>query len=312
MRVRRSLAVVAAAVALVAAGGLSAPASDAAGATSAAPCGWATGAPPARFDHVVLLIFENKWRDQIFKGTDAPYLQSLAAACGRAMDMKTVDPATSLANYIALTSGYTGYPQHITANRGPSTWPQSSVSIFEQLGSDWRDLAESMPSPCFTHHATDYTVNHNPAPYYTRIAKTCQTNDVPMPSAPDISAAFTELTPNKTDIMHKPDSTSKSTQAQRTRAGDTWASHYLPQVFATPEYQAGKTVVIITWDEGNASHDQVPFIVASAYTPVGYSTDVSLDHYSTLKGMEEMLGLAPLGHAADPGTRSIRDYFGLS
>jgi hypothetical protein len=169
-----------------------------------------------------------------------------------------------------------------------------------------------MPSNCFIHHATDYTVNHNPAPYYTRIASTCQTNDVPMPATPDISAAFTVLTPNKTHIMHKPDATSKSTQAERTRSGDTWASEYLPKVFATPEYQAGKTVLIITWDEGNKRHDQVPFIVVSPYTPAGYSTDAALNHYSTLKGMEEMLGLPPLGHAADPGTVSLRNYFGLS
>jgi len=283
---------------------------------SAAPnpvCGWATGAPPAHFDHVVLLIFENKWRDQIFTGSNAPYLQSLAADCGRATNMSTVDPKTSLPNYIALTSGYTGYPTHITSNRNPNTWPQSSTSIFEQLGSDWRELVESMPSPCYIHHATDYTVNHNPAPYYTHLAHTtCPTNDVPMPATPDLSASFTVLTPNKTHIMHKPDSGSSVSQAQRIRNGDTWAAQYLPKVFATPEYQAGRTVVIITWDEGNTSHQVVPFIVASAYTPAGYSTNAALDHFSTLKGMEQMLGLPLLGHAGDAGTASIRDYFGLS
>ena len=296
-------------------GGATVAASSASGvrlASASGPCGWATGAPPAQFDHVVLLVFENKWRDQIYKGTNAPYLQSLAAECGRAMDMNTVDAATSLPNYIALTSGYTGHPKHITSNRNPKTWPQSSVSIFEQLGTNWRELAESMPSPCYIHHAPDYTVNHNPAPYYTRIASTCLTNDVPMPATPDLRAAFTVLTPNKTHIMHKPDATSKSTQAERIRAGDTWASQYLPKVFATPEYQAGRTVLIITWDEGNATHSQVPFIVVSPYTPAGYSTNASLDHFSTLKGMEEMLGLAPLGHAGDPGTVSLRNFFGLS
>ncbi len=277
------------------------------------PCGTATTAPPARFDHVVLLIFENKYQDQIFKGTNAPYLQSLAAACGRATDMRTVDPATSLPNYIALTSGYTGYPKHITSNRNPTTWPQSSVSIFEQLGTDWRELAENAPSNCFTHHDFDFTVNHTPAPYYTRIADTtCLTNDVPMGPTPDISASFTLLSPNKSHIMHEDDAPGKTTQAQRIQAGDSWAASYLPKVFATPEYQAGNTVVIITWDEGNTRHPDVPFIVASPYTPVGYTTNAPLDHYSTLRGMQEMLGLPLLGHAADPGTVSLRGYFGLS
>ncbi len=292
--------------------GLAGASEGPAGAATSPVCGWAGDAPPARYDHVVLLIFENKWRDQIYQGPNAPYLQSLAAQCGTAMAMTTVDPDTSLPNYIALTSGYTGYPTHITSNRNPKTWPQSSVSVFEQLGTDWKNLAESMPSPCYIHHATDYTVNHNPAPYYTRIAATCKTNDVPMPATPDISSAFTVLTPNKAHIMHKPTSTSKTTQAQRIQNGDTWAAAYLPKVFDTPEYRAGRTVVIITWDEGTSRHDVVPFIVASAYTPAGYTTAAPLDHYATLKGMQQMLGLALLGHAADPGTASIRDYFGLS
>ena len=36
-----------------------------------------------------------------------------------------------------------------------------------------------------------------------------------------------------------------------------------------------------------------------------------MDHYATLKGMEQMLGLGLLGHAADAGTPSIRDFYGL-
>jgi len=296
---------------------LSAPASGsqepAAAAVAPQVCGTATTAAPARFDHVVLLIFENKYQDQIFTGSDAPYLQSLAAACGRGTNMHTVDPLTSLSNYIALTSGYTGFPTHITKNASPKAWPQSSVSIFEQLGTDWRELAESSPSNCFAKQAYDFTVNHTPAPYYTRIAgTTCKTNDVPMPATPDVSAKLTLLTPNKAHIMHEDDARGTTTQAERVRAGDTWASGYLPKVFATPEYQAGKTVVIVTWDEGNAKRSDIPFIVASAYTPVGYTSNALLDHYSTLKGMEEMLGLPLLGHAADPGTVSLRGYFGLS
>jgi hypothetical protein len=279
----------------------------------AGPCGTATTAAPATFDHVVLLIFENKSQDQILSGNAAPYLKGLSQQCGRGTDMNTPDPLTSLANYIALTSGYTGHPKHITANRGPATWPQDSVSIFEQLGSNWRELAENAPSNCYTGStAFNFTVNHTPAPYYSRIQAQCRNNDVPMDATPDLSAAFTLLSPNKSHIMHEDDEPGTASRTQRITAGDNWAADYLPKVFASPQYQSGRTVVIITWDEATSRRNDVPFIVASPYTPVGYVTNVHMTHYSTLKGMEQMLGLPLLGHAGDAGVPSIRDYYGLS
>jgi phosphatidylinositol-3-phosphatase len=276
------------------------------------PCGTASGPAPARFDHVVLLIFENKNTDMIYGGTAAPYLKSLAQQCGHATDMHTPDGRTSLGNYIALTSGFYGQPRYITANRGPDTWPQSSVSLFEQLQGDWTELAENLPSNCFTNSAFNFTVNHTPAPYYTRIKTECRAHDVPMGNTPDLSAAFTLLSPNKSHIMHEDDSPGTTTQTQRIKAGDSWAASYLPKVFASPQYLAGRTVVIITWDEATGKRTDIPFIVASPYTPNGYTTNAHLTHYSTLKGMEQMLGLPLLGHAGDAGEPSIRDFFGLS
>jgi phosphatidylinositol-3-phosphatase len=276
------------------------------------PCGTATGAAPTTWDHVILLIFENKNQDQLFTSGAAPYLTKLSQDCGRGTNMNTPDPLTSLANYIALTSGYTGHPVHITTNRGPKTWPQDTASIFEQTQGSWKELAESAPTSCYTGStAFNFTVNHTPAPYYTRLAAQCATNDVPMPATPDLSADFTLLTPNKSHIMHEDDAPGKTTQGQRMKAGDDWAAEYLPKVFASPQYQAGKTVLIVTFDEGSSKRTDVPFIVVSPYTPVGYTTNVRMDHYATLKGMEQMLGLDLLGHAADAGTPSIRDYFGL-
>ena len=69
-------------------------------------------------------------------------------------------------------------------------------------------------------------------------------------------------------------------------------------------------MLIIGFDEGNAKTFNIPFIVVSPYTPVGYTTNVRLDHYSTLRGVQEMLGLPFLGNAAT-STTSIRNFFGL-
>lgn len=283
------------------------------GTTTGPQCGTAVGTAPATFDHVVLIVFENKYRRQIIGNTAAPYLNSLATQCGQAKNMNAIQPIASLPNYIALTSGTTGSPVDITTDKGPRYYPQNSVSLFELLNGNWNEWAENMPGACSAKSAFDYSVHHNPALYYTRIpASVCQAHDLPMPATPDISAAFTLITPNQPHIMHEDDAPGVTTQTQRIIAGDTWLAGYLPMVFASPQYQQGRTAVIITWDEGNGSRNVVPFIVASPYTPAGYTTTAYLDHYSTLKGIEEMLGLSPLlGHAADPTTDSIRNYFGL-
>jgi len=106
--------------------------------------------------------------------------------------------------------------------------------------------------------------------------------------------------------------TTPDLQTQRMQAGDAWAAGCLPKVFASPQYQAGRTVFIMTFDEGSAKRTDVPFIVVSPYTPVGYTTNLRMDDYATLKGMEQMLGLGLLGQTADAGTPSIRDFYGLN
>ena len=271
-----------------------------------APCGWATAGPPAQFDHVVWIIYENKTFDLVFSSGNAPYITALAEDCGRGENMHHVY-TKSLANYIALTSGTTG---GITSDRNPSIWPQSQVSLFEQLGRGWRQLNESMPQNCYLKGSGDYTVNHAPAQYYTRIRDECQELSVPLGSVPDISARFTLIIPNKVHDMHRTDST--PTVPDRVRAGDQWTSQIMPQLLASAEYRAGKTVIILTWDEANARTSRIPFVVVSPYTAPDTRSTTNFDHYSVLKATEEMLGITTfLGAAGDAGTVSIRSDFNL-
>ena len=187
---RLSLGIV---VAAMAAAGLASTGGSAAVA-AAGPCGTAVGAAPTTWDHVVLVIFENKNQDQLFKSGAAPYLTQLSQQCGRGTNMNTPDPLTSLGNYIALTSGYAGHPVHITSDRSPKTWPQDSVSIFEQTQGSWQELSESAPSNCPTGStAFNFAVHHTAAPYYTRLAAECATRAVPLPATPHPSAAFPVL-----------------------------------------------------------------------------------------------------------------------
>jgi phosphatidylinositol-3-phosphatase len=290
-------------------------------AATAAPgtqCGTKYGETP-EWEHVTIVIFENKTLAQIIGNTtNAPYLTSLARECSYATNMNHMT-TVSLTNYIALTSGYTGHSNGqellITGTKLPRIWPQDSVSIFELLGSDAREWAESMPSNCYMgNYGELFEVGHTPYQYYTHTQKTlCPQHAIPLGSNNPMSARFNLLIPNRLNDMH---STIYTTTAKsRIRAGDAWASRYMPTMLATPEYQAGHSVIILAWDEANSKTSKMPFIVISPYTKAGGTTNITYNHYSTLRGVQQMLGATPLlGHAADSNVNSIADdpVFGLS
>ncbi len=287
--------------------------------TAAAPCG-TTMAAPQTYEHVAMIVFENKPLKKIVGNTaDAPYLNSLVQACSYSKNDLSLS-LTSLTNYIALTSGYLGCKAadsqgvcteelEITSNKDPQTWPQASKSIFELMGTEAVQWAEDMPTNCRLTSSGYFVINHAPYQYYTRTQDdVCKTQSRPFPADATqmLSAKFNLIIPNKPNIMHLVPNT---TVAQRIRNGDNWAKEIVPQLLASPQYQSGNTAIIITWDEGNKRNFYVPLIVITPSTQAGGVSSVSYNHYSVLKGIQQMVGHASplLGHAGDSGLNSIRD-----
>ncbi|MDE3205509.1 MAG: phosphoesterase [Acidobacteriota bacterium] len=273
------------------AGGATAPTAPGATATPAGaatvdaghPC---SGAPPAPVRHVVVVMMENRALAQVAGNPAAPYLASLAAACGLATDYSGV-AHPSLPNYIAVTSGST---QGVADDAGPGSHPLGAPSIFSLLGADWRSLEESMPRPCDTASSGEYAVKHNPAAYYTTLATNCPAQDLPLNGgAFDLSAAYTFVTP---DLCHDGHDCSTAT-------ADAWLAKEVPVMLSSPQYRSGSTVVFITWDENDAGGALVPTYVISPSVIPGARVATPLDHYSLLRTSEELLGLSPLlGQAA--------------
>jgi chitodextrinase len=269
------------------------------------PCGSVT-TPPATFQHVVWIVMENKTYTEIIGSPNAPYINSVASKCGLATNF-FAETHPSLPNYIAMTSGS---PQGITDDSDPSSHPLAVPSIFSQLGlGGWRSLEESMPSNCLLSNSGLYAVRHNPAAYYTTIAAQCALQDVPLNDPPDLSAAFTFITPNLCNDMHS--CPTASDVATEVKNGDQWLSTWLPKIFASSEYQSGSTVVFLTWDEDDFSADQhIATLVMSPSTPAGTTSGTRFDHYSLLRTTEELLGIGNyLGNAAS--ATSMRSAFNL-
>jgi hypothetical protein len=239
---------------------------------------------------------ENKSYSSIIGSSAAPYLNRLAAECGLATNYHAV-AHPSLPNYIALTSGST---QGVTDDRPPSKHRLTGPSIFSQLGSGWRSLQESMPSNCLLSDAYPYAVRHNPATYFTSVRSACYSQDVPLSSTPDISARFTEITPNECNDTHD----------CPIETGDYWLSWLVRKLLASAQYEAGNTLVVITWDEDDydaANH--IPTIVISPSTRVGTRFGGALDHYSLLRIAQQMLGLPCLENSCSAA--SMRAAFNL-
>jgi len=246
-----------------------------------APCG---SSPSTRhYTHVVWIVLENVGY-RVVGTPSAPYFNQLAARCGLATnDHGVAHP--SLPNYLAMTSGST---HGVVDDAEPSVHPLTSASIFSQLHGSWRALVESMPSSCDHVTSGSYAARHNPAVYFVGVATACRTNDVPLSPALDLSTPFTMIVPNICDDMH----------SCAIGVGDQWLRRVVPTILRSAQYQAGSTVVFITFDENESSSvNRIPTIVIAPSVPVGDRVGTAFTHYSLLGTTEALLGLAPLGAA---------------
>src|SRR5205085_7385958 len=91
--------------------------------------------------------------------------------------------------------------------------------------------------------------------------------------------------------------------------GDAWLATWIPRIVAGPNYQAGNTLVVLSWDEGVGTSNQIPTIVVGPSVPAGTVDGASANHYAMLRTTEELLGLPALGAAAS--APSLRAAFHL-
>ena len=236
-------------------------------------------AATASYDHVVIVLMENHSRDEI-KPAQAPFITSFGA---QDTDFRAITHP-SLPNYLALTSGFT---QGCDNDRCP---PASLrvANIFAQLGSDARSLAESMPHNCTLVDARPYVAHHNPQVYY--VNSPCASQDEPLGDSPDLSARFTFVTPNLNHDMHD----------GSVAAGDDWFRGFMDQVHASPEWKNDRTAVVLTFDEGSGSDQNIWLAVDSNQgQPKDISTPANLA--DLLATMESVLGEPVIG----PGDASL-------
>jgi hypothetical protein len=276
-------------------------------------------APPAPDNggKVLVVVEENQTFNQVLgSGKNTPYLKQLASTYGLATNLQAGYPAKcpSLAAYIILTSGS---DRGICDDKAPAVHPLPGESLFSRIkaaGREWRVYAESMPSNCAMKNSGTYTVHHTAAPYYTDIAADCRNWDIPMgtlqagPMHSDIKAgrlpAFSLVIPNDCHEMHG----GAGCKGNMLRAADDWLHELVPLVTSSPDWKAGRLIVVITWDEGTKKDNHIPALVLSPHTS-RVRVDLAATQCSLLRLISDVVKVAPLGCAAD--APSLTAVFGL-
>jgi acid phosphatase len=255
-----------------------------AGLTAAAPQAQAAASVP-RFDHIVLVMFENKASSQI-TSSSAPYFTSLAGQ-GAKFSQAYAITHPSQPNYIALLSGST---QGVTSDACPKTF--TGENLAHQVGAaglTFTGYSESMPSDGYTGCSSGtYMRKHNSWVDFGNVPSSANLTYARFPA----SSAYASLptvsfvTPNMCDDMHD---CSIST-------GNSWLQSHL-DAYA----QWAKThnsLLIVTFDEDNSlslNHIYTAFV--GAHVPPGtYSEKIT--HYTVLRTIESAYGLSAIGGAA--------------
>ncbi|MGH2458992.1 MAG: alkaline phosphatase family protein, partial [Chloroflexota bacterium] len=270
--------------------------------------------------HVFVIVMENHEYGEIVGSSEAPYFNQLANTYGLANRYYAIRHP-SLPNYLALMSGST---QGMTDDCGTcSVDAPNLVDQLEAHGKTWGAYLEDLPAPCFNGASAGgplalvgrgtYVRRHNPFMYFANIRDNPARCDRVVPLdrfSEDLShdrlPDFVWITPNLRHDMH----------SASIRAGDDWLASFVPKILDSSAWRNGG-VLFITWDEGttdagccgNAAGGRVATLVIAPNSKPGYRSETPYTHYSLLRTVEDAWQLGHLGHAGDPTTNPMADFF---
>ncbi|MEQ0564972.1 alkaline phosphatase family protein [Amycolatopsis sp. NEAU-NG30] len=237
------------------------------------------------FDHIVLVMFENKKYSSINGSSSAPYFNTLASQSAKFTNSFAITHP-SQPNYVALFSGGT---QGVTDDSCPANLG-SKPNLGRQLidaGKTFTGYSEAMPSDGYTGCSSGtYRRKHNSWVDFSNVpaASNLRFSKFPTDFTQLPSVAF--VTPDMCSDMHD----------CSIGTGDTWLKNKL-DAYA----QWAKThnsLLIVTFDEDSGtSVNQIFTTFTGAHVKVG-SYSESINHYTVLRTIEASHGLPGIGNAA--------------
>ncbi len=261
--------------------------------------------PPASvpdFNHIVIIIMENKPLSSLQNNPSASYINQLAKQYAYAANYTAVTNP-SLPNYIALIGGST-----FGINSDCTNCFLNQPNLIDRLQTadiSWKAYMESMPSACYLGSTNLYAQKHDPFIYFDDIRNNsarCK-NIVPYSNlTKDLASAspprFIWITPNLCNDMHN----------CSIQTGDTWLSHNVPLILKSKIFTTKNSLLVITWDEGNIYDNKIATIFAGPQVKHNFVSYKAYSHYSLLHTVESSWHLHPLT-SNDSTSPVMADFF---
>jgi phosphatidylinositol-3-phosphatase len=262
------------------------------------------------FDHIAILIFENKEFGTVIGNPNMPIYNQLAEDYTLLTQFYAV-MHPSLPNYIAMIGGDTfGIDRNC---EGCFIHASSLPDLIEASGRTWKTYQEDMPAPCYIGSKGQYAQKHNPFVYFDPIrldSARCEQSIVPLTALQtDIDAGtlpnFIFITPNLCNSAHD----------CSLDVADVWLGDILTQLVPALDQEGANYLVVLTWDEGQGDHSccglpekaggRIPVVFISPWVKNNFQDPSPYTHYSLLRTVANSWGLPYLGHAADENHRLI-------
>jgi hypothetical protein len=290
-----------------------------------------TGPDVPPIHHVFLISLGPGTYEQWFGDTSTvPYLAKELAPQGTLLAGYRSTAQGELANEIALMAGLPANDQ--TEQNCPAYCPYTieDYTLPDQLvaaGSTWKAYVEGQdatapgapgqtpppPQNCrHPEHAGDadpfaspdrpgdpYVTWRNPFVYFPTITTT-----------PDCAANDTGLTALDADLATKKDTATFSWLAPAPHnsgpaAADAWLRIVVPKILGSKAYADGGLLAVVPDASGTPDDQVTGALLLSKYAPVGSISTESFDHFSMLKGIEDLFSLRYLPGAEDKSVKSF-------
>jgi hypothetical protein len=247
--------------------------------------------PEPAFEHVVVVVFENKESSNVLGNRAAPTFNSYARRYANLTRYYGVTHP-SLPNYLALVSGSTHGITTDCTSCVVST--KSLADTIEASGRTWKTYAEGLPAAGYLGASRGrYAKKHDPFAYFRDVAAnpSRRARIVPLSRlAVDLSAGalpnFSLVVPDLCHSMHD----------CSVAVGDVWLRRNVSPLLALPN-----SVVFVVFDEGSTGSrgggHTAALALGTMVRPGSRVTRVT-GHYGLLRTIEQAWGLPLLGRSA--------------
>jgi phosphoesterase family protein len=268
-----------------------------------------------RYDHVFVYYFENQDYKAIIGNTkQAPYFNSLISN-GSLLANTYAEEHPSDGNYLAFAGGSTfGIPLTDPLEEDP-TYTINARNLGDLIvgaGESWKDYAQSANGPCDDTVHGQYWNDDPEFMYFKDVRlrpKYCAAHLVPLTelgsdlASTTTTPSFSWVEPNDCTDM----------EGCGIKAGDTFLTHTLGQIMASPAWTTQRSLVIITFDEDAYNHERpaqrvATIVLGSKDVRRGFVSHTRYTHYSLLRTVEAALGLGTLTRN-DKYAQPLNDVF---